>query len=396
MIPQGAGPARLRAVRSDGVAALAERVLAELDSVVARMGEAYREEIPEYAALSSGQLEVEVLPVSRRLVTTFLACVVEGRSLTPRELEVFELSGRQRLMMGMPLESVLHAYRIAGRETWTALCDNVSAAEAVLLGDLGARWMDIVDRTSSALAQAYLAASHERLRHVDARRRELVEALLTATDPSEVASVSLRFSTVLAPAYVPVLVAGQGAAAGIDVLLADAPPGTLGGHRGDRVLLLVPHRVDALRRREGHLTCWGRPATCGRALLDEVQQVERLLLTALAEGHEVGQLGPDDLLVEQLLLGNERVAGALRRRVVEVLAARDPGGVVVQTLRTYLETGSVPETARREVVHANTVGYRLGRVRELTGLDPRIPRDCVLLVLGLGLPAEGSASWESQ
>ncbi len=378
----------LRSVRSDGVAALAERVLAELDSVVERMGQAYREEIPEYAALSAGQVSVEVLPVSRRLVTTFLVCVVEGRSLTPRELQVFEESGRQRLSMGMPLESVLHAYRIAGREAWSSLCRNVAPGEAPMLAELGARWIDIVDRTSSALAQAYLAASHERLRHVDARRRELVEALLTATDPSEVAAISLRFSTVLAPAYVPVLVGGSAAAGGIDGLIADAPPGTLGGHRGDRVLMLVPHRVDGLRRRAGQVTCWGRPATCGRMLLEEVQQVERLLLTALAEGHESGHFGPDDLLVEQLLLGNERVAGALRRRVVDVLAARDAGGVVVQTLRTYLETGSIPETARREVVHANTVGYRLGRVRDLTGLDPRVPSDSVLLVLGLGLPDE--------
>jgi hypothetical protein len=382
----------LRAVRSDGAAALAERVLAELDSLVERMGKAYREEIPEYAALSPGQLAVEVLPVSRRLVTTFLACVVDSRSLTPRELEVFEQSGRQRLAMGMPLETVLHAYRIAGREAWAALCSHVAPAEAALLADLGVRWMDIVDRTSSALAQAYLAASHERLRHVDARRRELVEALLTATDPSEVAAVSLRFSTVLAPAYVPVLVAGTGAAAGIDALLDDAPPGALGGHRGDRVLLLVPHRVDGLPRRDGLLTCWGRPATCGRPLLEEVHQVERLLLTALAEGRTTGHLGPDDLLVEQLLLGNERVAEALHRRVVGVLAARDPGGVVVATLRTYLESGSIPETARREMVHANTVGYRLGRVRDLTGLDPRIPRDSALLVLGLGLPAEQEPS----
>jgi len=39
-------------------------------------------------------------------------------------------------------------------------------------------------------------------------------------------------------------------------------------------------------------------------------------------------------------------------------------------------------------VHANTVGYRLGRVRDLIGLDPRVPRDAALLVLGLGLPPQ--------
>ena len=45
----------LRAVRNDGVGALAERVLADLDAVVARMGDSYRQEIPEYAAMSDGE-----------------------------------------------------------------------------------------------------------------------------------------------------------------------------------------------------------------------------------------------------------------------------------------------------------------------------------------------------
>jgi hypothetical protein len=283
---------------------------------------------------------------------------------------------------------VLRAYRIAGRTAWSALCAAVQPGEEALLADLGARWIDIVDRTSSALARAYLAASHDRLRDLDARRRELVEALLTATDPSEVAAVSLRFSTVLAPSYVPVVVGGAGAAAGIDALLADAPAGTLAGHRGDRVLLLVPHRLEAPLRRPGAVAASGRPAQCGRALLDEVRQVEQLLTTALAEGHEEGAFGPEDLLVEQLLLGNERVAEALRHQVADVLTTRDSSGVLLSTLRAYLRTGSVPEAARQEHVHVNTVAYRLGRVRELTGFDPRVPEQSALLVLGLGLPAE--------
>jgi DNA-binding PucR family transcriptional regulator len=145
--------------------------------------------------------------------------------------------------------------------------------------------------------------------------------------------------------------------------------------------------LEAPLGRAGALTAWGRPAACGRALLEEVRQVEMLLLTSIAEGHTEGSFGPDDLLVEQLLLGNERVADALRRRVGDILLTRDGSGVLVGTLRTYLATGSIPETARREVVHVNTVAYRLGRVRELTGLDPRVPADSALLVLGLGLPA---------
>jgi hypothetical protein len=291
--------------------------------------------------------------------------------------------------MGVPIESMLHAYRIAGRVTWSAVTGVIRTGEEHLLADLAAQWMDYIDQASSAVARAYMSASAERLRSLDARRRELVEALLTATDPGEVAAVSLRFSTILAGAYVPVLVAGRAVAGRIDALLVAAPPRSLGGHRGDRVLLLVPDGLPEVAplvaTAPDALLAWGRPAAPGAALLDEVGHVEALLEAAVAEGRTAGAYGPDDLLVEQLLLGNDSVAAALRRRVRDLLVARDPGGAITSTLRAYLATGSVPETARREVVHANTVAYRLGRVRELTGLDPRVPVDAVLLVLGLGI-----------
>ncbi len=88
-------------------------------------------------------------------------------------------------------------------------------------------------------------------------------------------------------------------------------------------------------------------------------------------------------MVEQLLLTDERVASVLRARVLGELAAWDPGGALQATLRLWVDTGSVPECARRLVVHPNTVGYRLGRVREITGLDPRVPAAAAVLVLAL-------------
>lgn len=369
--------------------AVATRVLADLDTLIASIGVAMRAEIPEYGAMSDAVMTEDVLPVTRRVVAGFFDGVISGSPVGAKAIRGFEESGRRRLEMGVPLESLLHAYRIAGRVTWNAVIDVILPGEEHLLADLAARWLDYIDVASSAVAKTYMSASAERLRSLDARRRELVEALLTATDPGEVAAVSLRFSTMLAAAYVPVLVAGHGVAGRIDALITAAPAKTLGGHRGDRILLLVPDALADVTSVAGvapdALVAWGRPAVPGHALLAEVGHVEALLDAALAEGKTAGAYGPDDLLVEQLLLGNDRVAAALRRRVRDLLAARDPGGVITSTLRAYLATGSIPETARREVVHANTVAYRLGRVRDLTGLDPRIPVDAALLVLGLGI-----------
>lgn len=374
--------------RQAALAAFARRLLTEVDDLVARMGEAYRAEIPEYASLSSGELETEVLPISRRAVTAFFSAFFNGHRVGVADLRVFEDSGRVRLMMGVPLDSVLHAYRIAGRVTWEAVVATIQPGEEPLLGDLAAGWIDFIDQASCIVARGYLGASHERMRHVDARRRELLEALLSATDPADVAAVSLRFSTVLSSSYVPVVVAGEGIAGRIDALLDAARPGSLGGHRGNRVLLLVPEELtdaETLQHISGGIVAYGPAASPGEDLVAAVQHAEQLADLAAGEYGGTGIYGPDDLLVEQLMLAAPRLTNALRRRVTDVLAARDPSGVLGATLRTYLSCGSVPETARLEVVHANTVGYRLSRVRDLLGLDPRVPRQAALLVLGLGL-----------
>jgi hypothetical protein len=247
-----------------------------------------------------------------------------------------------------------------------------------------------MDVAASIMAAAYVDASHQSLRAVDARRRALLDALLSAQGPAEVAAVSIRFSVALAPTYVPVMLDGDHASARIDVVLEAAPPGTIAGERTGHVLLLVPSKlgdVNPLLRAAGPQTVltWATPAVPGPALLHEVGRAEHLLTAARSSGVASGAFGPDDLLVEQLLVSNPHVADALARRVRDALAGRDHDGLITSTLRTFLGCGSVPDTARAEVVHPNTVLYRLKRVRELTGLDPKVPADAALLVLGCRL-----------
>ena len=72
-------------------------------------------------------------------------------------------------------------------------------------------------------------------------------------------------------------------------------------------------------------------------------------------GHLDGVFGPDDLLLEQLVAGADRISVDLAERVLAPLRAQDPDGVFITTLRTYLGSGSIPETAAEEMVHPNTV-----------------------------------------
>jgi hypothetical protein len=227
-------------------------------------------------------------------------------------------------------------------------------------------------------------------------RAELLDALLSAndandaTDAQHIATLPSQVSTPLAASYVPVVLAGAGVTGRIQALLDNAPAGSICGSRGDHVLLLIPDELEhasaeTLRRVSAGIVAYGPPARPGENLRTAVQQAEQLCELASSEYGGTGIYGPEDLLVEQLMLAAPRLTRALRRRVSDALDARDPSGVLTATLRTYLSCGSVPETARLELVHPNTVGYRLSRVRDLLGLDPRVPTQAALLVLGLGV-----------
>lgn len=371
---------------SGGMSAVAARVLAGLEGLLETLGRSYAE-VPEYGALDAAVMANEVLPTSRRIVSAFFLPLTTGDEPDPSSLTELPRMGRRRQDMGMPLEPLLHVYRICGRVVWDAIVSATEPGEEGVLAEMGARWMDYIDRASSLAAAGYLAASHERLRTVDARRRALLEELLAADDPAELAAVSIRFSTVLAAAYTPVLMEGDHAHSRIDLILAAAPDGTIGGYRAGRTLLLIPSpRADlsAVFHAAGpSLITWSEQAAPGSPLLHQVGRTELLMQAARASGAKSGVFGPQDLLIEQLLVGNPSVTAALHARVLDALAGRDHDGLITSTLRSYLETGSVSATATSEVVHANTVLYRLNRVKALTGLDPRKPADATVLTLAL-------------
>lgn len=368
---------------------VAEAVLEGLDDLTQRMGENYRQ-VPEYAALTADAMAADVLPVSRKIVAGFFEAVVAGDEPDGRALPELQVMGRRRLEMGVPLEPMLHVYRIAGRTVWDAMVECTPAGEERVLATLGAAWMDYIDEAASAAAASYLEASHERLRAVDARRGALLDALLDAADSAEVAAVATEFSMTFASRYAPIVAAGGDTALRVDAVAAAAGPVALVGFRNGHLVVLVPESGVTVQRvtdavGDGATVVWGEPSPPGGELLAEYHHVEGLLSIAQQHGR-LGVHGPDDLLVEQLLAGAPRAAATLAR-LVEELRSHDRTGAIEETLVAWLATGSVPATAERVVAHPNTVAYRLRRVAEVTGHDPKVPRHAALL--GLALAASG-------
>ncbi|AQA03196.1 hypothetical protein BVC93_13075 [Mycobacterium sp. MS1601] len=101
------------------------------------------------------------------------------------------------------------------------------------------------------------------------------------------------------------------------------------------------------------------------------------------------ELGPYTILMR--LPTAELTAELLPAPLVALLAA-DSGGALTQTLAAYLEhAGNSPRTAQALHIHRTSLYYRLGRIRELTGVDLDDGRTRLSLQLGLAvLPLLGA------
>jgi sugar diacid utilization regulator len=117
------------------------------------------------------------------------------------------------------------------------------------------------------------------------------------------------------------------------------------------------------------------------------------------------QLGPYGILLR--IPPADLDATALPAELQRLLRA-DPQGQLTRTVRAYLDhAGNGPAAAEALHIHRTTLYYRLGRIRELTGLDLDDGRTRLTLHLGLTLAdviaatapvprAAGGAPWPAQ
>jgi hypothetical protein len=156
------------------------------------------------------------------------------------------------------------------------------------------------------------------------------------------------------------------------ILVADTGDGTLLG--------LVPAGAEtdgeelATRlRADGMIVALSAPRRDPGALHEAVREAQ--LLVELAGTPEVAVLGQDEtyrLLIGVLLRDPDELA-QLRERTISPLAEYDArhDTDLLATLRTFLaHDGSTTETADAMNLHRHTVGYRLARVHEVSGLSP--------------------------
>jgi sugar diacid utilization regulator len=190
--------------------------------------------------------------------------------------------------------------------------------------------------------------------------------------------------------------------------LARLVPGVLAVVRDHEVVALVPSAADpvavgtdtaaALARGRGADRDWPVTVALGREVDDvaglprSYDQARRTVEAARRLGREGRLLRFDDLGVHRLLLQvpDPEDARTFAREVLGRLATDDSERTLelIRTLARYFrEDGSPQRTAKALSVHPNTVGYRLRRAEELSGLaleryHDRLAAQVALEILG--------------
>ncbi|MGY0018326.1 PucR family transcriptional regulator [Streptomyces sp. cg35] len=289
-------------------------------------------------------------------------------------------NGRLRAEQGMPLSTVLKAYRRGGRVFWQAMADwmrDRSPAQQRMVGDMAGAVWETIDRFSSAMADAYRLTTLE-LEHREASRRgALFEALLDgrAGDPAVAAAAAEALGVPQLGHYV-VVVAAQDPAAPPDPAPALEAAGlwSFWRPRAQSVAGLVrlgsadPWLLTETLRGQVGCTAGISPPFDELALADRGLRLAKRALATLAPGSgEVAEL--DERLVHAVFGAEPEIADRTVLRYLDgVLRSGAERPELLETLRVWLDTGcSASRTATQLFCHRNTVLNRIGRVAELTG-----------------------------
>ncbi|TMD08609.1 MAG: hypothetical protein E6J02_04725 [Chloroflexi bacterium] len=329
----------------------------------------------------------------------FLAAAREARAPTPEELHRVAQLGIHQARGSQAVEPVLTAYRIAARVAWNAIVaawkehPNADPQGMVVTADYV---FTALDQVAAEVTRTYLAAREQHLQRGTRVQTRFFHALVSDTFDSELAlqKQALALHLQLAPGYRAVLVkllAGKGEADHGGETLVEAlgalqlPPRTL-SHAVDPATLLIlwpdpeVSPADLIRRLQNEIEDRGRSRRLRAGLgsfhpgLHGVSRSYLEAQQALDSGRRLKPEGGlhvyEEVLPYLVMTQNPLLAERyVRHHLGPLLDGVRGGGDLLATLEAYLEEGSLKAAAEALHLHRHTIIYRLGKVRDLLGLD---------------------------
>jgi sugar diacid utilization regulator len=337
-------------------------------------------------------------------------------------VELFRDEGAAAARAGIPRADLLDRFLTAGWTFWDRVCEE-DRFDPATLASFGSWLLRGLDLVASSVAEGYIEADRELMARRSEARRAFLEEILGAIAPDPAESAHLRRAAIrygLDPdgAYRLIVVSADGdedeheRADRIGALIGVAP--SVERSRGSGILLpevVAWHRWIVVMA-PADWTGAARLTTALQHVLDEawtalvgpvvsgIGGLGRSLTRLTGTLRAVERLGdrgwiesPDDLAIEELLLVDPELLGAVvARELGPLLADHRMGDELIETVRVYLESGqNMRETARRMHLANRTIAYRLERVEQLLGrplAGPTIERLAVaLLAYRVGRPS---------
>ncbi|MCF6524411.1 CdaR family transcriptional regulator [Streptomyces sp. JJ36] len=396
--------------------AVKERVEEVADTAVAVM----RAEIPSYAVQDApffADVRDQVLAHYR----IQLALLADERRIEPEDLVFSRAAAMRRARAGFPLEDWINAFRVGRQVFWDAVLECAGPSEAAREAALSlvAPIMRYVDYAGSHAAQAYVEFQQHVVADADRERRDLLEQLLAGAAPGR-GPLHAAAQAYGIGAQAPMMVVtgacvggsrhtGEDAAA--ESGYATSAAVSSAGARGGRTLVVVRHgeivavpvlrtgmepedvcaRFETVQRslaRDGTVLALGVSTVAhGVAELPRAYQEARSALDLVPPGGGMTAL-PRMSSFDYLALRADGIARQLVDPRITALLDEDDrrGGVLGRTVRAFADADmNLRVAAARLRVHHNTAHYRLRRIEERAGRNPRRIADLMELLVALAL-----------
>ena len=367
------------------------KVLRErLPDVATRTVEAVTREVPGYTGALSGSMAANIEAAVQMALAGFLKLAGGSRGSDPSTplgptLEGAYALGRGEARSGRSMDALLAAYRVGARVSWRELSASASAA-GIGAGTM-AQFAELVFAYIDELSAASVAGHTDELstsgRVRERYRERLGQHLLAGARDDTLAAAAERATWTPPTTLTAVLLPSAQVRAVLASLSADtlqvgedlpALPGDGGTAAGPPYSLLLVPDVDGPGRRhllrvlEERQAVVGPPRPWTRARTSYHRAVRTAALPAVAGAP--GPVDSEDHLAELVVTADGEALADLRARALAPLAGLSPATRerLAETLRAWLLLqGRRDAVAAHLHVHAQTVRYRMGQLREAYG-----------------------------
>jgi hypothetical protein len=367
---------------------ITSRLLADVEIISRRMTRRIASEIALPAQFRSIGYLRSVTIACRDALRTLVRLLRDGRGLRTADLQRLGSMGAQQAEMGVPLEVLLAAYRLAARVVWRELIGESAGLHmlppATVIAVTG-QVLEYLDEISGAVGSAYLETRERLMRRRDLDRDRILQRLLAGDVSTELRRLAAASDLDLQPPYLVLAcsIASEEAERALDGALRSRGVLTVGDQPGTWIAL-VPGRTGADRIIEDAERAVATPGAVRWGIgpvataLEDVAEGARRAREALQVG---ARLEPSARAWDDAAVGIfGTLSGdpdAMRRyvdhtlgRLLAIPASRS--GPLLETVEALLATPSLNDAAAALGLHRHTVVYRIRRLADL-GIDLEAP-----------------------